>query len=142
MADEKKDETGKDDNLVSGEEIQATVVDDGLDLDIVDEFDESDFDEDFDDDFEEEIEGEYDLEDDKYGKEVDENFGHLTDPTRTKKKAAEPNPKEDAEGEEAPAKKSAADKKGKVTKKVAAKKKATGKKAPAKKAKKKPARKK
>ena len=96
MADEKKAEASKeaskdkDENLVSGEEIQATVVDDGLDLDIVDEFDENDFDEEFDDDFEEEIEGEYNLEDDKYGKEFDENFGHLTDPTRKKKPPEQP----------------------------------------------------
>jgi hypothetical protein len=41
------------------------------------EFDEDDFDEEFDDDFEEEIEGEYALEDDKYGAEFHEEFGHL-----------------------------------------------------------------
>ena len=34
---------------------------DNLDIEVVDEFDETDFDEDFDDDFEEEIVGEYDL---------------------------------------------------------------------------------
>ncbi len=89
MVDEKKNEKPADDNLVSGEEIQATVVDDGLDLHIVDEFKEDDFDEDFDDDFEEEIEGEYSLQDDKYGKEFDDNFGHIVDPTR-KKKAPDP----------------------------------------------------
>lgn len=89
MVDEKKETKTGDENLVSGEEIQATVVDDGLDLDIVDEFKEDDFDEEFDDDFEEEIEGEYALEDDKYGKEFDENFGHIVDPTR-KKKAPDP----------------------------------------------------
>ena len=71
-----------DDDLVSGEEIQSEVVDDGLDLEVVDDFDVEDFDEDFDDDFEEEIEGEYALQDDKYGKEFDETFGHLTDPVR------------------------------------------------------------
>ena len=50
--------------------------------DVVDEFDETDFDEDFDDTFEEEVEGEYNLEDDKYGEEFDREFGHLTDPVR------------------------------------------------------------
>jgi hypothetical protein len=45
--------------------------------DVLAEFDEEDFDEDFDDDFEEEIEGEYALEDDKYGAEFSEEFGHL-----------------------------------------------------------------
>ena len=40
---------------------------DSLDLEVIDEFDVSDFDEDFDDDFEEEIKGEYDLQDDQYG---------------------------------------------------------------------------
>jgi len=137
MVDEKdkKEEAPKDDDLVSGEEIQATVVDDGLDLDIVDEFDESDFDEEFDDDFEEEIEGEYDLEDDKYGKEFEENFGHLTDPTK-KKKAPDPaKPVADSKG----AKKAKADPKAA---KAAKKAPAPAKKAPAKKAKKKPSRKK
>ena len=96
MADEKKkkEETPEDDGLISGEEIQATVIDDGLDLDIVDEFDESDFDEEFDDDFEEEIEGEYDLEDDKYGKEFEENFGHLTDPTKACLLYTSPSPRD------------------------------------------------
>ena len=130
MADEKKkkEETPEDDGLISGEEIQATVIDDGLDLDIVDEFDESDFDEEFDDDFEEEIEGEYDLEDDKYGKEFEENFGHLTDPTKAKKKAPAPAGKKDP--------------KAPLDSKVKPDAKAAAKKAPAKTAKKKPARKK
>lgn len=48
------------------------------DPEVVDEFDENDFDEDFDDDFEEEIEGEYELEDDQYGEDFDQEFGHLT----------------------------------------------------------------
>lgn len=47
-------------------------------MEVVDEFDESDFDEDFDDDFEEEIKGEYDLEDDQYGEDFNTEFGHLT----------------------------------------------------------------
>ena len=135
MVDEKKkDEKPVEDNLVSGEEIQATVVDDGLDLDIVDEFKEEDFDEEFDDDFEEEIEGEYSLQDDKYGKEFDENFGHLTDPTRVKKKAPEPvvpPGKKGKAGDKKPAKAEKADAK-----------KAPAKKAPVKKAKKKIPRKK
>ena len=64
---------------------------DGLDIEHVDEFEVSDFDEDFDDDFEEENEGEYDILDDQYGEEFDRDFGHLTDPTREapKKAAAE-----------------------------------------------------
>ena len=60
---------------------------DNLDLEFVDEFDASDFDEDVDDDFEEEVEGEYELADDHYGEEFDREFGHLTDPTRAKKGA-------------------------------------------------------
>ena len=47
---------------------------------VVDEFDEADFDHDFDDDFEEEIKGEYDLEDDQYGEEFNQEFGHLNPP--------------------------------------------------------------
>lgn len=50
---------------------------DNLTDEVLSEFDEEDFDEDFDDDFEEEIEGEYALEDDKYGEEFHEEFGHL-----------------------------------------------------------------
>ncbi len=42
-----------------------------------DDFDEDDFDDEFDDDFEEEIKGEYDLEDDQYGEEFNQEFGHL-----------------------------------------------------------------
>ncbi|MFN6207642.1 MAG: hypothetical protein ACK49R_14480 [Planctomycetota bacterium] len=45
--------------------------------DVLAEFEEDDFDEEFDDDLEEEIEGEYALEDDKYGAEFHEEFGHL-----------------------------------------------------------------
>jgi len=86
------DETPEDDDdtLISGEpgdtddELLAEEESDGLDIDVVDEFDEDDFDEDFDDDFEEEIVGEYDLADDQYGQEFDNTFGHLTDPTREK----------------------------------------------------------
>lgn len=116
--DKSDDKTKEDADLISGEEIQATVVDDGLDLDIVDEFKEDDFDEDFDDDFEEEIEGEYDLLDDKYGKEFDENFGHITDPTRVKKKAPV---KPDDAGDDPKADKDAEKKKAtKSTKKTAA----------------------
>ncbi len=55
----------------------ADAVPDNLTDDVLAEFDEEDFDEDFDDDFEEEIEGEYALEDDKYGAEFHEEFGHL-----------------------------------------------------------------
>lgn len=55
---------------------------DNLDLEVVDEFDVSDFDEDFDDDFEEEIEGEYDLQDDQYGEDFEKEFGHITDPVK------------------------------------------------------------
>lgn len=79
-----------DDTLVSGEPgdtddgLVAAEESDGLDIDVVDEFNEDDFDEDFDDDFEEEIVGEYDLADDQYGQEFDNTFGHLTDPTREK----------------------------------------------------------
>ena len=79
-----------DDTLVSGEPgdtddgLLSEVENDGLDIDVVDEFNEDDFDEDFDDDFEEEIVGEYDLADDQYGQEFDNTFGHLTDPTREK----------------------------------------------------------
>ena len=134
MVDEKKKKESDGDDLVSGEEIQATVVDDGLDLEIVDEFNEDDFDEEFDDDFEEEIEGEYALEDDKYGKEFDENFGHLTDPTRVKKKAASGEAPKDSKGQPDPKK----EKVEKNTAKAPAKK-AVAKKAPAKKAAKKKA---
>ena len=66
-------------------------IDDLLDLDVVDEFNEEDFDEDFDDEFEEEVIGEYDLEDDQYGEDFDDQFGHLTDPQAkpaAKKRAA------------------------------------------------------
>ena len=79
-----------EDNLVSGEpgdtddDLISEEESDGLDIDVVDEFNEDDFDEDFDDDFEEEIVGEYDLADDQYGQEFDNTFGHLTDPTREK----------------------------------------------------------
>ena len=54
-------------------------LEDNQDLadDVLAEFDEEDFDEDFDDDFEEEVDGEYELEDDKYGQEFREEFGHL-----------------------------------------------------------------
>jgi hypothetical protein len=85
-----------DDTLISGEPgdtddgLISEVENDGLDIDIVDEFNEDDFDEDFDDDFEEEIVGEYDLADDQYGKEFDNTFGHLTDPTREKPAPAPP----------------------------------------------------
>ena len=80
----------EDDTLVSGEpgdtddDLISEQESDGLDIDVVDEFNEDDFDEDFDDDFEEEIVGEYDLADDQYGQEFDNTFGHLTDPTREK----------------------------------------------------------
>jgi len=96
-----------DDNLVDpldvpGDNQKIEVVDetiedttalpvDNLDIEVVDEFDEEDFDEEFDDDFEEEIVGEYDLQDDQYGVDFDNEFGHLTDPTRKPpKKAPEP----------------------------------------------------
>lgn len=82
-----EDETLEDETL---EDVTAAPAD-NLDIEIVDEFDESDFDEDFDDDFEEEIVGEYDLADDQYGEDFDKEFGHLTDPNRAApKKAAEP----------------------------------------------------
>ena len=42
------------------DDLDPEVLDDGLDIDAVEEFNEADFDEDFDDDFEEEIVGEYD----------------------------------------------------------------------------------
>ncbi len=70
----------KPDDGVSLEE--DVVLDDGLDVEVVDEINEDDFDEDFDDDFEEEIQGEYNLEDDQYGEEFDDQFGHLTDPSK------------------------------------------------------------
>lgn len=57
--------------------------------DVVDEFDEADFDEDFDDSFEEEVQGEYELEDDQYGEMFDKEFGHLTDPVRAAARKAE-----------------------------------------------------
>ena len=84
---DKVNEPSVDDTL---EDVTAAPAD-NLDIEIVDEFDENDFDEDFDDDFEEEIVGEYGLEDDQYGEDFDKEFGHLTDPTRTApKKPVEP----------------------------------------------------
>lgn len=133
-----------DDTLVSGEPgdtddgLLAEEEGDGLDIDVVDEFNEDDFDEDFDDDFEEEIVGEYDLADDQYGQEFDNTFGHLTDPTR-EKPAAAPVAK-DANGKPIPAgKKGASVKKPGIKAVVEAKAKA---KAEAKRPVKKPARKK
>ncbi len=117
-----------DDTLVSGEpeatadEIAADVEDDGLDIDIVEEFNEDDFDEDFDDDFEEEIVGEYDLADDKYGQEFDTTFGHLTDPTRAKPTPGGKDGASTAAGKKAAAVKKAAEAKAKSAKKAAAKK--------------------
>lgn len=79
-----------------GDDMDGVVEDfaapsDNLDVEIVDEFDEDDFDEEFDDDFEEEIVGEYDLEDDQYGEEFNAEFGHLTDPSiDSSKKSADP----------------------------------------------------
>jgi len=62
---------------------------DTLDLEVVDEFDVSDFDEDFDDDFEEEIKGEYNLQDDQYGADFEKEFGHITDPAKAAARKAE-----------------------------------------------------
>jgi len=119
MVDE-KNTTDADDNLdldlvadadlVSPLEDKKLIPEDPT-ADVVDEFDETDFDEDFDDSFEEEVEGEYNLEDDKYGEEFDREFGHLTDPERAaarkaamKAKAAENRAIEKAERAEKAAK--------------------------------------
>jgi hypothetical protein len=93
------DKTEEDDDVVDttelvieeeDDDLDPEVLDDGLDIDAVEEFNEDDFDEDFDDDFEEEIVGEYDLADDQYGKEFDDQFGHITNPeTAEAKKAAQ-----------------------------------------------------
>jgi len=85
---ENDDDLGLEDNL-------APPPTDSLDLEVVDEFDVSDFDEEFDDDFEEEIKGEYNLQDDQYGADFEKEFGHITDPEKAaarkadKSKAAE-----------------------------------------------------
>ena len=119
-----EDSVDDDDTLLSGEigdtaDLAGEVEDDGLDIEIVDEFNEDDFDEDFDDDFEEEVVGEYELTDDMYGKEFDTTFGHLTDPTREK-----PAPlSKEAQEKELAAKKEAAAKKAEAAKKAAAAKK-------------------
>ena len=91
-----KDETEEvDDDLVDTTELvveeddlDPEVLDDGLDIDVVEDFNEDDFDEDFDDDFEEEIVGEYDLADDQYGKEFNSTFGHITNPETAEAKTA------------------------------------------------------
>jgi len=82
------DDSSSEDLSVDGVLDGAAIPIDSLDVEMVDEFDEDDFDEDFDDDFEEEIVGEYDLEDDQYGSDFDKEFGHLTDPSRANPKKA------------------------------------------------------
>ena len=80
------DDLGLEDNL-------APPPTDTLDLEVVDEFDVSDFDEEFDDDFEEEIKGEYNLQDDQYGEDFEKEFGHITDPEKAAARKAEIKPK-------------------------------------------------
>ena len=80
------DDLGLEDNL-------APPPTDTLDLEVVDEFDVSDFDEEFDDDFEEEIKGEYNLQDDQYGEDFEKEFGHITDPEKAAARKAETKPK-------------------------------------------------
>ena len=65
-----------------GDPVPTTGTPEDLADEVMAEFDEEDFDEEFDDDFEEEIEGEYALEDDKYGAEFHEEFGHLEEGSR------------------------------------------------------------
>ena len=112
MTDEKKEEIIEEDELVGGDEdASAEILDDGLDIDAVEEFNEEDFDENFDDDFEEEISGEYDLADDSYGKEFNDTFGHLTKPPEEAKADAAPAKGAEAEpakNDKKPAKKAAA----------------------------------
>jgi hypothetical protein len=76
------DDLGLEDNL-------APPPTDALDLEVVDEFDVSDFDEEFDDDFEEEIKGEYNLQDDQYGEDFEKEFGHFTDPEKAAARKAQ-----------------------------------------------------
>ena len=85
-----KDKTEEDDDVVDttelvveedDDDLDPEVLDDGLDIDAVEEFNEDDFDEDFDDDFEEEIVGEYDLADDQYGQEFDNTCLLYTSPS-------------------------------------------------------------
>lgn len=116
------DETEDDDDVVDttelideDDDLDPEVLDDGLDIDAVEEFNEDDFDEDFDDDFEEEIVGEYDLADDQYGKEFDNTFGHLTKP---KEETADAEPEKASVPDSKSEKKSA----GKSGSKVATKK--------------------
>jgi len=125
MVDEvEKDDTLEEGDLVGGDDdLSAEVLDDGLDIDAVEEFDEDDFDENFDDDFEEEIVGEYDLADDSYGKEFENNFGHLTKPKEEPAPAVEAPAAKEAPAKEAkkPTKKAAPAKTAKATKAAAAK---------------------
>lgn len=79
---ENDDDLGLEDNL-------APPPTDTLDLEVVDEFDVSDFDEEFDDDFEEEIKGEYNLQDDQYGADFEKEFGHITDPEKAAARKAD-----------------------------------------------------
>ena len=79
---ENDDDLGLEDNL-------APPPTDSLDLEVVDEFDVSDFDEEFDDDFEEEIKGEYNLQDDQYGEDFEKEFGHITDPEKAAARKAD-----------------------------------------------------
>ena len=78
MANDKTEED--DDDLVDttelvveeDDDLDPEVLDDGLDIDAVEEFNEADFDEDFDDDFEEEHKDDYEIEIDD---EISTEFG-------------------------------------------------------------------